>query len=646
MQTSKVAHEYGAVCHLPDNEAGSFNFSNFKVTETAATKNVCFLKPDIAVSHPESKTDCCDLDNPMGAAKKRIREVTPSRNYRKARRQSFGDGFFEVAETGVYHISIDKEDNEIRSWVCSPLYILAETRDSFSNEWGRLLEWKDSDGQTHHWAMPMALLQGDGLSVREELARQGLTIGATSKAKGHLASYLQTWKTEKRARCVDRLGWHNGIYVLPNDAIGQAKEVIVFQNKGYLEPAFSQSGTVVDWKKHVASLAAGNSRMIFAICTAFASTLIEIIDMESGGFHLRGSSSSGKTTALHLAASVYGNPCQYIRLWRTTGNGLEGLAALHNDSLLILDELSQADPREAGDAAYLLANGQGKTRANRNGTAQRAAFWRSFFLSAGEETLTTVMKKAGKKTNAGQEIRLADIEIDAGRNMGGFETIHQYATPAELALKLKDNAGKYYGMVGLEWIRKIVLMRDEMPQKLKEGIERFMDECITKGISGQATRVARRFALVAVAGEVATEIGLTGWLEGEAGKATMKCFNAWLENFGTVNREETAILEQIKGFIEANGNSRFEDNGSATETKILNRVEAFRTLSDGTEEYMLFPKAFAEICAGFDQKTVIRILQKHEWMKKASDGKNTHKARIASLGKPTRVYILTGKMWD
>lgn len=74
--------------------------------------------------------------------------------------------------------------------------------------------------------------------------------------------------------------------------------------------------------------------------------------MESGGFHFRGSSSSGKTTALHLAASVFGQPSRYIRLWRTTANGLEGLAALHNDSLLILDELSQADPKEAGEAAY------------------------------------------------------------------------------------------------------------------------------------------------------------------------------------------------------------------------------------------------------------------------------------------------------
>ncbi|MGQ3888597.1 hypothetical protein ACQUW5_06135 [Legionella sp. CNM-1927-20] len=35
-------------------------------------------------------------------------------------------------------------------------------------------------------------------------------------------------------------------------------------------------------------------------------------------------------------------------------------------------------------------------------------------LSAGEESLTGLMAKAGQRTDAGQEIRLADIEADAG----------------------------------------------------------------------------------------------------------------------------------------------------------------------------------------------------------------------------------------
>ena len=42
---------------------------------------------------------------------------------------------------------------------------------------------------------------------------------------------------------------------------------------------------------------------------------------------------------------------------------------------------------------------------------------------------------------------------------------------------------------------------------------------VPEGASGQVERVAARFALVAVAGELATSASLTGWPEGEAERA-------------------------------------------------------------------------------------------------------------------------------
>jgi uncharacterized protein (DUF927 family) len=63
----------------------------------------------------------------------------------------------------------------------------------------------------------------------------------------------------------------------------------------------------------------------------------------------------------------------FIRTWRATSNGLEGVAALHCDSLLCLDEMGQVDSREGGHIAYMLANGVGKTRATRTGEARPAA---------------------------------------------------------------------------------------------------------------------------------------------------------------------------------------------------------------------------------------------------------------------------------
>ena len=82
------------------------------------------------------------------------------------------------------------------------------------------------------------------------------------------------------------------------------------------------------------------------------------------------------------------------------GQRAGGAGGGHNDRLLILDELSQCDPKEAGESAYLLANGQGKARALRNGTARASQRWRMLLLSAGEESLSSLMARAGRKTNA------------------------------------------------------------------------------------------------------------------------------------------------------------------------------------------------------------------------------------------------------
>lgn len=390
----------------------------------------------------------------------------------------------------------------------------------------------------------------------------------------------------------------------------------------------------------------GNSRMVFALSLAFAGPLTNIVGEDSGGFHLRGSSSIGKTTILKAAASVWGNPTSYSRLWRATANGLEGLAALHNDGLLVLDELSQIDPREAGEAAYLLANGQGKARAARNGTARQSARWRLLFLSAGEESLSALMARVGRKVTAGQEIRLADIDADAGAGLGAFEALNGCATPAALALAVKDAATCCHGAVGVDWLRAVVKDRDQLAELITDGVLQFVKEKVPGDAAGQVLRVAQRFGLVAVAGELATHYGLTGWPEGEANNAVGKCFAVWLESFGGAgNREERAFLSHVRSFFEMHGASRFEDMKATDEQRIINRAGFFRINADDTREYLVLPEVFKrDICVGVDAKTATTYLLKHGWIVPGSDGRATQKPRLPGIG-ATRVYVFTKEVW-
>lgn len=89
----------------------------------------------------------------------------------------YAGGRFKLNNKGVFFFGADKDGNQPPArWICSPLSVIAKTRDAKSGEWGRLLEWKDDDGVTHQWAMPLSMLQGDVSDVRRELARLGLAI--------------------------------------------------------------------------------------------------------------------------------------------------------------------------------------------------------------------------------------------------------------------------------------------------------------------------------------------------------------------------------------------------------------------------------------------------------------------------------------
>jgi len=608
--------------------------------------------PNFGAGRQCRATDFNDLHQAQGlkAVKRRIEAALSIEPDEPRTSCSYGGGRFDVSGRGLLFIGKKEGSDEPPIWICSELLVMAMTRNGKSVEWGRLVVWKDSDGTRHQWAMPAEILQSDGTEVRRELARGGLLISPGKRARDLLSTYLQVWPVDARARCVDRLGWLGSVFVTPSEPIGQGDEIVVFQNAHALEPALSVYGTLEGWRGTVAMLASGNSRLVFSLSVAFAGTLAEIAGEDSGGFHLRGASSSGKSTSLKVAASVWGSPDTYPRTWRATSNGLEGIATLHNDGLLILDELSQIDPREAGEAAYMLANGQGKARASRSGTSRQAARWRLLLLSAGEESLSAIMARVGKRPNAGQEIRLADIEADAGAGLGAFEKLHSQRTPAALAEALKVAAIQHYGTAGVEWLRRVVENRATLPDTIADGIRQFVSENVPADASGQVVRVARRFGLVAVAGELATHYGITGWQEGEADTAARKCFTAWLEGFGGAgNREERAMLSQVRAFFEAHGASRFSEISRECpdrQSQIINRAGFFRVTDDGGREYLVLPEAFKrDVCHGFDAKAAAAELVKAGWLIPGSDGKNSQSANLPGM-KKTRCYVFSGRIWE
>ncbi len=347
--------------------------------------------------------------------------------------------------------------------ICSPLRVTAITCDSHDGSYGRLLEWHTTTGQLRRWAMPMAMLSGNGEELRRILLENGLTYIATRPAlRSLLCEYISRSLPGRRVTCVEKTGWHNGVYVLPDEVIGPGGDNVILQGSHYLTGGFAQSGTLAEWQEQVAALCAGNSRLAFALCCALAAPLLRLTGTGGGGFHLRGESTDGKTTVMKVAASVCGGT-DYWHSWRATGNALEGIASRHNDALLPLDELREVDPREAGMIAYMLANGQGKGRARTDGEVRNRRHWTLLLFSTGELSLAEHTERAGERFYAGMDVRMVQIPSDTGQH-GAFEQLHGFASGQQFADALCDRVARFHGTAFRAWLAFLTHDLDAAPR--------------------------------------------------------------------------------------------------------------------------------------------------------------------------------------
>lgn len=540
----------------------------------------------------------------------------------KSRSKNSAMANFKIAEGSTWRrvVEDDPDSETQRRWVpfASEVSILAMTRSAEGEDWGRLVEVLDPDGQQHIWAMPAANFAGSGDAIRAELLRLGMRLAPGRKSREWLDEYLMSAEPDKRVRCVANIGWHGGIYVFPDETIGtgQDAEEVILQSQSRLEHALNQSGSLEDWQREVGSRAVGNSRLVLAISAALAAPLLEITGDDGGGFHFRGASSSGKSTALAVAGSVWGGGGRrgYVKSWRVTDNGLEALAALHNDACLCLDELSQVDSRAAGAAAYMLGNGVGKSRAGRDGQARRAYEWRLIFISNGETGLADKIGESGGRIAAGMEVRVIDLRADAGAGLGLFENLHGAENAASFAQALKAAAGQYYGTPARCFLQEVVAARDELPGGIASLRDTFLKAAVPEGADGQVSRVASRFALVAAAGELASSLAVTGWPEGVALDAALRCFRDWLTERGGIGAGEIADAKnRLRQAIEVDGSSRFlpwhRDPRVVLRSKTLGYL---RRSEDGEEEqppiYYVHSSGMNEILAGLDRRTVLEGL--------------------------------------
>ncbi|WP_279202489.1 DUF927 domain-containing protein [Bilophila wadsworthia] len=547
--------------------------------------------------------------------------------YRAMPKSNRMDGIFALEDDGLYFRSDPNDLSQKGLWLSSSIEVVAQTRDPLNGSWGRLVRFHDANGVLHQLILSMAELGGNGDSVRQMLLEQGLRISPDKTARSLLIRFLNDSAPQMFARVVKKFGWIGDVYVLRNIAYGGAEGELFIPDAPQLSDIFEPSGTLEDWRKNVANPCLGNPLLELAIAFAFTGPLLEPCGLEGGGLHFFGPSSCGKTTVLKVTGSVCGGGGKhgYIRQWRATDNALEGTAATHCDNLLCLDEIGQASSRVVSEVAYMLANGQGKARANKEGNTKAIQEWRLSFMSTGELTLADKIAEDGRgQVMAGQAVRVLDIPADGGTGQGIFTCIPDGLDGDIFSQQLVRATGQFYGTPLRGFLERLVDRLDEHVSGVEKKIADFVRKECPEGASGQVKRACQRFGLIAAAGEKAISFGVLPWPEGTASRAAQFGFSAWIKERGGIGDMEIEnALERIKTFFQKHAETRFRKLDSCGQMGYapLNPAGYVWEEDNGERIFLVEPNVFRdELCRGVNRQILREKLKELKWLARNRHG--------------------------
>lgn len=318
-----------------------------------------------------------------------------------------------------------------------------------------------------------------------ELADFGIAV--TSDTAAALVTYLGTCLTNNAETIpiitsIGRLGWVDSVFVPYSEALtldndGQGAE---------LARAVHSKGTLEEWAEYIAPLRKQSLYLQIVLATAFASVLISKVKALPFVLHLWGGTGSGKTVAMMVAASVWGNPEKYMLTLNGTTNALMGTAALLHDLPLLADELQTIKldtnfQNQTYDKLIMqLTEGKDKSRLTQQSTLKEQKTWNNCFIFTGEEPITQSNSGGGTK-NRVIELQCKEQIISNGNAVVNFIDSH-------------------YGNAGRAFIEHIA---SKLAETLQQDFQALQSALLK--ISNSSAKQCAALALIALADAYADE---------------------------------------------------------------------------------------------------------------------------------------------
>lgn len=249
--------------------------------------------------------------------------------------------------------------------------------------------------------------------------------------------------------------------------------------------AYRAEGSYERWREAVQGLQ-GHPRALLAFYAAFVPPILFILRAPNFIVDLSNRTSTGKTTALRAAASVWGNadersPTSSIGSWDATKVWQERASAVLNALPLLLDDTKRAkEPKVVAEMLYAVANGRGRGRGNIRGLAKTRS-WRTVLISTGEAPATSFTQDGGT--------RMRTLTV-RGSPFGASD--HDTGRLVDL---LNLGVTMNYGHAGPAFIRWLYACRADWDQ-LSELYQTALQDFAERAESGEARRLAQYAALL------------------------------------------------------------------------------------------------------------------------------------------------------
>ena len=284
-------------------------------------------------------------------------------------------------------------------------------------------------------------------------ADSGLPV--SSKNAADIVAYLSDYENANLnviplVKSISRVGWLDSSsffpYIKNKDIIFESEHKEAMR----IAESITPKGDFETWLKS-AKLLRDNLFGRFLLASSFASPMLEILKHRVFFVHIWNDSKSGKTAAIKMAISVWGDPARLMGSFNATNVGLERMACILKHIPFAIDELQVLNSRKLSveNIIYSLANGFGRLRGSKDGTIQETVSWRNSVITSGEQPMTK------ENSNDGAMTRVLELY---GKPCDNAEFAHQFHLISE------NNYG-FAGKIFVEYLISNVIKNKNQADK-------------------------------------------------------------------------------------------------------------------------------------------------------------------------------------